>query len=114
VIEVWGCNRTDGDYDAGTQDQRDNYATHGSIRFSRDATPLKVNAHLVCFKVAAKRSRDFFCASSCGRMLRGARPPEVAISGGTEVSILLTRLYAPSGDFTDLLTRQEPAIGPRS
>jgi hypothetical protein len=30
---------------------------------------------------------------------------------GTEVSVLLTRLYVPSGDFADLLTRQEPAIG---
>jgi hypothetical protein len=62
MIEVWGCNRTNRDYDAGAQDQRYNYATHGSIHFSRDATPLKVNAHLVRFKVAAKQSRDFFGA----------------------------------------------------
>jgi hypothetical protein len=47
-------------------------------------------------------------------MLRGAGPLGVARSGGTEVSVLLTRLYAPSGDFADLLTRQEPAIGRRS
>ena len=37
--------------------------------------------------------------------------PGVAISGALRVSVLLTRRYAPSGDFTDLLTRREPAIG---
>jgi hypothetical protein len=91
TIQVWSCNRPDCDYDAATQDQRYNYATHGSIRFSSDATPLKVNAHLVGFKVAAKRSRDIFLAHhlaggvACGCPLKRRSSPGVAISGGTEI-----------------------------
>jgi hypothetical protein len=111
AIEVWGCDRNDGDYDASTHDQRDNYATHGSIRFSSDATPLKFNAHLACFRVVAKRSRDFL------RILFQEDVARRSSSGhlrGAVVSVLLARPYAPSGDFADQLTLQEPSIGRQS
>ena len=48
----------------------------------------------------------------CAIQDKAVEPPG-GHAGGTEVSVLLTRLYAPSGDFADLLIRQQRAIGRR-
>jgi hypothetical protein len=52
--------------------------------------------------------------AGAGSAMTTPSSPRVAMPGSAEVSVLLTRLYVPSGDFADLLTRQEPAIGRRS
>ena len=96
------------------QDQRDNYATHGSIRFSRDATPLKVNAHLVCFKVAAKRSRDFFAHHLAGGCCAALVPPKWPSPGAPRCQSCLHGSTRHRVTLPNLLTRQEPAIGRHS
>jgi hypothetical protein len=57
----------------------------------------------------------FATTSTVPVVATGYNAPGLRVApGGRGLSILLTRLYAPSGDVADLLTRQEPAIGRRS
>jgi hypothetical protein len=85
-------------FDRHSQDYR---IDHYRVRFDIRLLGNWVGAiHVTAIRETCGSSTNQREAPRCSRSrTSGPSSPRVAVSGGSEVSVLLTRLYAPSGDF---------------